>query len=505
MSQTVVIGAGHNGLISALYLARAGRKVVVLERSETAGGLAAEREISPGFRVPGLRHDEAGFREWIVNDLGLARHGLGLRPPAAIHVGHDGAVAAVIEPDAERTAAALSDRDAEGWRRWQSFVRRVAPTVCRALDNPPPPLDPDGLTELVQLGRWGLPLRRLGRADFTELLRVGPMPVADWLDEHFADGPLAAALALPAVAGTFLGPRSAGTAAGLLRLAVSGRREVAGGPAALVRALVAACEEAGVEIRLGAEVTAIGVDAGTARAVSIAGGESVEADTVIAACDPKQALLELVDPAALAVVERSEIRAFRSRGTAAKVHLALSQPFRLAARPNDRVEHLTLAGGRLDDLERAADAVKYGEAASAPALDVRIWEGAGIAPEGEAVVSALVWTVPHAPRSGWGEGDREALREHVLGALEAVAPGTRSAVVGTEILGPADLEAELRLTGGHIHHGEHALDQILLRPTVSTRSHATPIDRLFLASGGTHPGGGLTGVPGALAARAALG
>jgi phytoene dehydrogenase-like protein len=530
----IVIGAGQNGLAAAARLAAAGRKVAVLERRGAVGGLAGAVEIHPGYRVPGILHDEGRVSPRSTAALGLERHGLAWRDAPPVFLAEAGGPGILVPGAGTRSRAcgdsgngsdgsdgsdramataaageigARSRHDAAAWLRYRAFLDKLRPLLDSVMSSPPPPLSPASAGDLWELARRGARLWRHGRRDTLELLRVAPMCVADYLDELFETPLLVVGLAAPAVIGTWAGPWSAGTNTNLLLAeAVPGRR-LAGGPAALVAALERAARAAGAEIRTAAEVVRLHVENGRAAGVTLASGERLDAGTVIATCDPKRAFLELIAPGTLPIRIEEEYRRIRARGTAAKVHLALSGPLELAARPGQTFEHIRVGGGHVDDLERAFDAVKYREVSPNPHLEIRVPSVAdpGLAPAGHHVVSILASYAPHDVAGGWTEKRRADLLESVLATLERHAPDVRRLIVAQELLTPADLETRYALTGGQLHHGEPALDQLLvMRPTPSAARYATSVPGLYLGGSGSHGGGGVTCTPGLLAAAAAL-
>lgn len=509
----IVIGAGQNGLAAAVRLARAGKRVIVLERRDRIGGLAGATEIAPGYTVPGILHDEGLVSPRAVAGLGLERHGLAWREAPPTFLAEAGGRGILLDRGPARADGELrarSPHDADAYPRYRAFLSRLRPLVGKLMSSPPPPLSPKGAGDYWEVATKGLALWRLGRHDTLELMRVAPMCVADFLNEQFTTALLVEGLAAPAVIGTFAGPWSAGTNTNLLMLEAAPGRHVAGGPPALIAALERAARAAGVEIRTGAEVSRIRIENGRASGVTVASngnGEELHAATVISSCDPKRTFLELIPPGTLPIRIEEEYRRIRSRGTAAKVHLALSGPLELAARPGERFESIRIGGGHVDDLERAFDAVKYREVAARPHLEVRVPTVAdpSLAPAGHHVVSILVSYVSHEVDGGWTEARRAALLEAVLATLEAHAPGVRRRIVAQELLTPADLAERYALTGGQLHHGEPALDQMLvLRPTPSAARYATSVPGLFLGGSGSHGGGGVTCTAGWLAAEAAL-
>jgi phytoene dehydrogenase-like protein len=332
------------------------------------------------------------------------------------------------------------------------------------------------------------------------------MCAADWLQEYFSDPLIPAALAGPAVAGAFLGPRAAGSAASLLLYECVRGPEPRGGPAALTESLRKAFEAAGGQIRLEAAVARILVDRGAVSGVGFVDGLTLEASVVVATCDPKRALLDLIEPGVLPLAVEEQIGAVRMRGTTAKVNLALDGRLFFRGRQGERHARAFVADD-LDSIERAFDAAKYRACSERPHLDVSVPSArdARLAPDGKDVVSILAHCAPHDLEGGWSEEASARFADAVVEVLEGVAPGTKNRIVAREVLSPADIEARYGLTGGHIHHGEHALDQLLfMRPASALARYRTPIAGLYLGGSGSHPGGGVTCRPGALAAQAVL-
>jgi phytoene dehydrogenase-like protein len=511
VSDAIVIGAGHNGLVAALQLARAGRKVSVVEARSEPGGLCASSALHPGYSVPGLLHDTTGVHRELVEALGLSRFGLEFEAETpsvlAAHSAHRGVVLHAEGGRSRDELEALHKGDGDAYLRWRGFLARVRGFVSGVLNQPPPPLRPRSLAELWRIGKQGLALRRLGNADMLELLRVAPMCAADWLQESFSGPLLPAALAGPGLAGAFLGPRAPGSAAGLLLYECVRGPEVRGGPAALVEALRQAFVAAGGQIRLETEVARILVDRGTVSGVAFADGGTLEAPVVLATCDPKRALLELLEPGLLPLAVEEQIAAVRTRGTTAKVNLALDGRLGFRGREGERHARAFVADD-LDEIERAFDAAKYRVCSERPHLDVCVPSAldASLAPEGKDVVSILAHCAPHDLEGGWSQQASERFGDAVVDALERVAPGTKQRILAREVLSPSDIERRFGPSGGHVHHGEHALDQLLfMRPTPGLAHYATPIGGLYLGGSGSHPGGGVTCRPGTLAARAILG
>jgi phytoene dehydrogenase-like protein len=506
----IVIGAGHNGLTVAGLLAKSGRKVLALERRDRCGGVAAEAEFHPGYRVPGLLHDTASVRRQVVEALQLEKHGLRYRTSELpVYLAQENSPGLLLFRNAEKTAGelhALQAEDAPRYAEFRAFLERIRPFFHRLTDQEAPEIQSLGLGHLFELAGSALALRRLPQKDLLDVLRIGPMCIADWLNEWFKSPLLKAGLAQPALLGNWLGPRSAGSVVTFLLEEASAGPEVAGGPCALVRALEGSCRELGVEIRLGVETAAIRSDSKGIQGVTLSEGTQIDSRVVVATCDPRRTFLRLLSAREVPPALAQAMRNWRCRGTTAKLHLALSAPPEFSGRPGVTIEAARI-GESLDHLERAFDAVKYGEASRVPMLDVRIptFSDPGLAPKGHHVASILAHFAPYHLRGGWTPEQRKSFGDAVLAALGRHVPQLRERVVAGELLAPPDLEERYSLTEGHIHHGEMSLDQLFsLRPTPSCARHATPVPGLFLASPGTHPGGGVSCAPGLLAAAAVL-
>lgn len=501
--RAIVIGGGANGLVAALYLARAGISVNLLERRPVLGGLSGSWQFGEDHRLPGLLHDYTLFCPTVEKTLGLVEGGLQRqKPPAVIVPGQTGAPLAL---EGEGIDGDLTSRDWEAHAKWRAFLERVRPFLRRQLTQAPPPVEPTP-GNLWELGSAAISLRSLGRKDMLELVRVLPMPVGDWLQERFQNERLCAALSFPALFGSFVGPRAAGTATNLLVHHTLSGQAISGGPAALIEALTRLAQAAGVQIRTGVEVEEILVREG--RAAGVQGGSQVfETDLVVATCDPAQALTRLIDPFLLSVRQVDALDSLRSRGVVAKIHLAIEGSFALDCSPESRVQRAYLGCESIDQLEKSLDAPKYGEFSSHPALDVRVASDQIAGPSSEtSVISILAYGAPFTLKGGWTDTARDQFLEAVLSQLESYSSGIRSQILELELLTPDDLASEFLLPGGHLCHLEQALDQFAsLRPVAFASRYQTPIEGLFLAGSGCHPGGGLTGLPGWLGARAAQG
>ena len=494
-SPVIVIGGGHNGLTAATVLAKAGRKVILLEAAASLGGLARGEGFHPGFRTAGLLHDASGLRPSIAKALSLKSHGLRFRDePMVQTVPGDAGIVRLRGPE---ISGAVSDDDALAYREFMRFLTRLKKPLGRVLSKTPP----SPLGNLSALVIPALGIRRLGARDMMELLRVPSMCVADWMRDHFTSEPLSAAIAHGALLGSMAGPWSPWTAANLLFEGAARQRDVLGGPAALVASLERAATAAGVDVRCGARVGRILVGSDGVEGVELEGGEKIEAVFVLSTCDPKTTFLDLVGPRILSNSVLGSIGSIRTRGTTAKLNIALTGS--LLDSEGQKVE-LMRTGASLDDLERAFDAAKYRQMSRRPILDIRVPsdDDPGLAPAGHSVVSILAHYAPYNLEGGWTDEAKAQFQAAALGVLEENCPGTRERIVATQLLSPADIEAEYLVTDGHIYHGEHAPDQLLfMRPTIDMADYRTPIAGLYLGASGCHPGGGITCAPGYLGAK----
>ncbi len=519
-----VIGGGHNGLVTAAYLARAGLRTVVLERRETTGGAAATSELAPGARVPTLAHTVGRLRPSIVRELGLKQHGLRLVAPQvrAFSPSLDGS-AVILWDDVTRTAEGLrriSPHDADAYPEFDRLVRSLGRFLAEVAAATPPDIESPGIGDAIRGLSLGRTYRGLGRGDGRTILRVLPMAVADFVAEAFETDALRAAIAWRGVQYTNMGPWSASTAAVLLADSAgtdggaAGQTVFAeGGPGALSAALEAAARAAGADIRTGVEVTGIRSADGRATGVILAGGDEIHARVVVSGLDPKRTLTGLADPVAVGPGLRWRAGNIRTPGALSKVNLVLRglPAFTAAGGDDERLlrGRILLVDG-IDPMERAFDAAKYGRLSERPILEATIPSladpslVAGAAP-GTHVMSVIAQYTPYELRDGTWDERRDALGDAVIRALDERAPGLAGLVVAREVITPLDLERDYGLTGGHPLHAEPGLDQwFLWRPLLGHARYRLGLDGLYLAGSGAHPGGGVTGQPGQNAAREIL-
>ncbi len=520
----IVVGGGHNGLTAAAYLARAGRSVLVLERRDRLGGAADTAELARGARVPAVAQTVGRLWPAIARELGLRGHGLRLIAPdiRAFAPQPDGhSVALWRDPEATRISLrAWSNADADAFVEFDRHVRALSKFLADLADETPPDVREPGFGDALMGLRLGRAFKGLGREDGRTILRVLAMAVADFVAELIEADPIRATLAWRGVRHTSMGPWSAGTTKVLLDDAAgsdggaSGETVFAeGGPGALADALAAAARAAGAEIRTGVEVIAVTSHDGRVTGVALASGEEIPAQVVVAGVDPKRLLTTMVDPVAIGPSMRWRATNIRTPGRVAKVNLVLDGPPTFPAAADDP----RLLRGRIlvgmtgiDALERVFDPTKYGRFGEPLAIEATIPSLADPslvagARAGTHVLSALVQWVPTTPRDGTWDDHREALGDAVLRTLETVAPGIATRVGARQVLTPFDLERDYGMTGGHPLHAEPGLDSFFLwRPLLGAARYRMPVEGLYLAGAGAHPGGGVTGVPGRNAAREVL-
>jgi phytoene dehydrogenase-like protein len=517
----VIIGGGHNGLVTAFYLAKAGVKPLVLERRAQVGGAAITDEFHPGFRCSTLSHSAGPIRPDIVRDMQLEKHGLRLITPetCVTALSPDGRALSLYQDEnkSAQAIAAFSQKDAQKYPEFEKSLGKISKVIAEALAMTPPDIDHPSGGDLWSMLKTGRALRNLGKRDMYRVLRWGPMAVADLVAEYFETELLRAVIAARGIFGTFLGPWSAGSALQLLIRAAGDSHPAgsaffaAGGMGALTQAMASAAQGAGAEIRTSAEVIEIRVKDGAATGVLLGTGEEINAKAVISNADPKRTLLKLTDPVHLSPDFVLKLQHYRGNGTVAKVNLALSSLPTFTALKNadgGGSENAALKGRihigpEIDYLERAFDESKYGNFSRQPYLEATIpsLTDPTLAPDGNHVMSIYMQYAPYKLKGDWEE-QRRALRQTVVQTLAQYSPDLPEKILTHQIITPLDLEEVYGLTGGQIFHGDLALDQFFtMRPLLDWARYKTPIENLYLCGSGTHPGAGLTGGSGANAAR----
>ncbi len=515
--RVVIIGAGHNGLVTAFYLANAGFKPLVLERRDIVGGCAITEEFHPAFKCSRLSHATWPLHPSVVDDMDLVQHGLKTYTPEVrvLSLAADGRNLALYGDPAksQQEITKFSARDVAGYAELQRALASIGNAIEYLLTMTPPDLDDPASGNLWELLQAGRKLRGLGEKDLYRLLRWGPMAVADLVSEFFENDLLRGTIAAQGIFGTFLGPWSAGSSTNLIFRAVPDGSPVGaasyvyGGMGALTAAMASAVRATGGEIRVSSEVARLQVKDGAVTAVVLSSGEEIATRAVVSDADPKRTLLGLVDPQHLAPSFLQKLQHYRMNGTVAKMNLALGG---LPSFKGIDGDASSLLSGRIqispeiDYLERAFDAAKYGDYSRQPYIEAvlpTLWDSS-LAPAGKHVMSIYMQYAPYKLRDADWSQKRDELGNTIVRTLTQYAPDLPGLIEAGELITPEDMERAYGLTGGHIFHGELALDQIFtMRPLLGWAQYDTPVSNLYLCGSGTHPGNGLNGLSGANAAR----
>ena len=513
----VVIGGGHNALVCAAYLGRAGLKVVVLERRHLLGGAAATEELWPGYKVSTASYVVSLMSHEIVRELDLARHGYHVYPidPSAYYVSHDGpGILLWDEPDkAAREIAKLSGHDAEAYLRYSKNMSELAALVRPLLFRIPPDVGMRSVGELREatgLGRYTFAHRK----DIARLVDLMTLSVADFLDRYFVNEAVKGALAFGGVIGSWGGPMSPGSAYVLLhhRMGEAGGVRggwgfVRGGMGALSDAIADSARSAGVEIRTEADVASVDIVDGRARGVTLRDGSELRGRAVVSGTHPTITFRDLVGEAHLPDGLAEEMSNYRTRGSSAKVNLAISELPDFTAMPGTRLgpQHPEFViSPSVDYLEQAWDDAKYGRPSARPMVDCVIPSTLDptLAPEGRYVATCFVQYSPEKLAQGTWDEERDALGDRVIDAITQYAPNFKNSIEHRQVLTPVDLEERFGLIGGNIFHGEMSLDQLFsFRPAPGVAGYRAPVDGLYLCGSGAHPGGGVMGIPGLNASK----
>ena len=519
---TIVIGAGHNGLVTATYLAKAGQRVLVLERRAQVGGTVVTEEIHPDFRCDLGAHRINRIHPKVLKDLRALSAGslrITRADPSVFTPSPDGGHL-LLWRDLKESMEAVrqwSSADAERLPAFTELVSDCAGFLESLYDSRPPDALSKKRREIWEALKPARRLRRLGKKKMIEVLRVLPMTVRELLDEWFETDMLKGTLGAAGITGVCQGPMGAGTAylfmhqhVGMQDGALRPAEFVQGGIGKLTAALESLARQAGAEIKTAAPVARIKVEDGSVVGVVLEGGDEIEGRRVISNADPRTTFFDLLDPTEL---DPSFVRAvdnIRFKGVCAKVILGLDELPNFACLPGDgpHLRGIISISPSLEYLERAYDDAKYGDVSRAPYMEAVIPSLAdqSLAPFGKHLMSVLVQYVPYHLREGtWDNTKREALADTVVHTLAQYASNIESAVIHRHVLSPLDLEKIFGLTEGNIYHGEMTLDQLFfMRPVPGWSRYGTPVDGLYLCGAGTHPGGGVTGTPGYNAAREVL-
>ena len=523
MSQSydvIIIGAGHNGLVAAAYLAKAGRRVLVLERNNIIGGIAATTESYPGFRFNTGSHDAGMFREEIVKDLNLYDHGIEfITSKVAAFAPFQNGKSLTIWRDPAKTVqeiARFSNKDAEIYPLFLASINKFSKWLSSIFMLTPPDIFHRNLPDLIAWANVAIRTRRLGGKDMMELLRILPMTTKELLDEWFESEEVKGLLGSHSVNGSMQGPQASGTAfmflyhqSGDPNGGFKSSQFVKGGIGMLSLALANSAEEYGAEIRTNVGVSKILVEDYRAVGVKLEKGEQIFAQVIVSSADPRHTLFGLVGATNLEPRVMRRVRNIRFRGSTAKINLALSSmpKFKSTGTANINLTGHIIICPSLDYLERAYDDAKYGQISRAPYLDIVIPSmlDDSLAPAGQHVMSINMQYAPYDLKGADWKSHKEILGDLVIKTLSNYVSDLKDIILHQQVITPLDLEIDYGLSEGSIYHGQMGLDQLLfMRPIAGYGRYRSPIDNLFLCSAGTHPGGGVTGAPGHNAARRIL-
>jgi phytoene dehydrogenase-like protein len=518
----VIVGAGHNGLVTAAYLARAGLSVVVLEKRETVGGASVTEQPWPGYKVSTLSYLCSLLQPRIIRELELERFGFHLYPkdPAFFTSFPDGRHLFFWQDMAEtqRELAKFSVRDSEAYPAYEHQLARLGEWIEGLLLRTPPNIVRRRLGDLIELGRLGLETIRFRDPDVVHLVKIMTQSVRDYLDERFESNEIKATLATDGVIGTNGGPSTPGTAYIMLHHVMGGATGVRGlwgfvrgGMGTISEAIAGSAQSHGARIRTGASVARVLVRGGRAYGVALADGEEIQARVVISNADPKITFLKLVEPAALDPEFLAGVEKIRIEGASLKINLALDglPDFKAypGSKPGPQHKATIHVCPSMDYVDRAWEAAAAGRPSDRPLLEITIptTYDDSIAPPGKHIMCIFAQYAPYRLRDADWDSIKEAFADRCIDALEEYAPNIRDVILHRQVITPLDMERDYSLTGGNIFHGDMSLDQLFfMRPVAGWAKYRTPIEALYLCGSGTHPGGGVMGAPGFNAAREVL-
>jgi len=501
----IVVGAGHNGLVCATLLAKAGKGVLLLEANEQVGGAAITRPFADGFSVSAGAHLLYQLQPQVRKELKLN-----------IKMAADNLSTIVLSANGRHVryrgdeVSGVRQKDVDSFAEFHQRMARFADLLRTAFNKPPPRLGTTNKTDLLSLARFGFDVRRLGKVEMREFLRLIGMNIHDELFERFDSPLLKGGLSFDAVLGTHLGPRSPNTVMTYLYRLAGNRGRLAlpvGGMGSVSDALAHAARAAGVTIRTNLPVKRIIVENGRAAGVETEEGERFSSLTIVSNADPRQTIMKLVGARHVETRFTHRINNIRMHGNAAKLHLALDGlPAIDGLSRKDFSERLLVAADE-NHVERAFNPAKYGESSPSPVVEMTFpsFRDESLAPTGKHVMSAIVQYAPYDLKGGWTDSAHEQFKQAAIAAISQYAPDIEQRIVASELLTPVDIEREFHMTGGHWHHGELTLDQFLfVRPVAGSAQYRMPLDGLYLCGAGSHPGGGISGAAGRNAARVIL-
>ena len=506
----IVVGGGHNGLICATYLAKSGRKVLVVEANQAVGGASATSEFSDQFSVSSCAHWLFQLNPDVASDMGLNKQGLefAARDLNTIALAEDGNHL-IIDGD-KLEGAGISDEDRSAFVDFNKQILKFSKLLSGAFNRRAPKLVEGNLTDRITLAKLGLGMKMLGKADMSDLMRLALINIYDVMEENFDNDLLKAAISLDSLLGSHMGPRSPNTVYGYLYRRMgdiygfNGPAVVKGGMGAVGEAMAKAARASGVDIKVGTAVSKINIDIDQVTGVTLSGGQVVNAGLVVSNADPKTTFNKLVGLTNIETGIARRVKTVRMKGDAAKLHVALDSLPNFTGLSEEQMGQRLLIAPTMNYIEKAFNHSKYGEYSAAPAMDISIptIHDTSLAPDGKHVMSVIVQFAPYELEGGWNDENKEAFKQRVIDRIADYAPDLKDKIVASELLTPADLEERFHIHGGHWHHGEISLDQILtMRPFPGASQYGTSVDGLFLCGAGTHPGGGVMGLAGHNAAK----
>lgn len=510
----IVIGAGHNGLITSSYLAKAGKKVLVIDARSQPGGCASTKEFAGGFQLSDCAQWVHQLDDKIITDLSLDKHGFRLgesKRTIALQASGDHLI---IDGDS-LSGAGISGSDQKAFKAFRSQMRAFAKLMLKLYRTRAPKMVEANWGDRMTLLSLGLGLKMMGRENMQDMMRLVLINIYDVMNEHFDHDGLKAAIALDAITGTNMGPRSPNTVFTYIHRMVGealgnrGVSQVMGGMGSLGQALLSSAQSHGVEVRLGEAVTSILKTDDRVTGVELSSGEVLEAAAVVSSADPTTTYRDLLGYRNIEAGQARRVEQYRTRSGTGKLHLALSGlPSFTGVSAEDHSQRMVIASS-MDAMETGMNPIKYKELTSQHVFDISIptIEDPALAPTGQHMLTALVHYVPYELKTGWDgdDGAREQLLNALLAQLEAYAPGIRDLVIAGEVLVPEDFEASHGMAGGNWHHGELSIDQALMtRPFPGSTQYTGSVEGLYLCGAGSHPGGSLMGLAGKNAAEEIL-
>ena len=505
----IVVGGGHNGLVCAHSLASAGRKVLVLEARQKIGGAASTTEITKSFSVSDCAQWLFQLNPKVIKRMQLNKHGLRMAATnlSTIALAENGKHLTLSATGV--SGAGISEADIIAYQRFDKQMLKFAKLLAGAFERRAPKLLDKNFTDRWTLLKLGLGIKLLGKQDMSDLLRLGLINICDVMEENFEHPLLKAAISMDAILGAHMGPRSPNTVFTYLYRKLgaiygyTGPSLVRGGMGALGAAMAESAKAEGVVIRLGSAVERINIESGRVTGVTLQSGETIDASTVVSNADPKKTFADMVGYSQIETGVARRVHNIRMQGNTAKLHIALDGLPEFKGLSEQQLGQRLLIAPTMDYIEQAFNACKYGEYSKAPAIDISIpsMHDSSLAPHGRHVLSATVQYAPYQLSQGWSSA-KDKFKQLVIDKIASYAPKIKSKILHSELLTPEDIETQFGCTGGHWHHGEISLDQIMMmRPFPGASQYRTSVDGLFLCGAGTHPGGGVMGLCGSNAAR----